>query len=137
MKTSKEQNFVLACKLNIHQSTYIEKILKRFYMEKTCLIRPQGLQNLMQMLFMLCLCLGVNQNIINKYYDESVKKILEHSVHQIHEYSRDICQTKGYHNELIMLILRMKGCLQYVTISYPQLVISSVKVNFLEYSSPL
>ena len=40
------------------------------------------------MLFMLFLGLIVDENVINEFYDESVKVFTEDPVHEIHKYSR-------------------------------------------------
>ena len=49
------------------------------------LMLPQSLQYEPQMLFMLCFCLGEDQNIINKDHHEDIQIIHEDHVHQMHE----------------------------------------------------
>ena len=74
------------------------------------------------MLLMLNLCLGVNQDIVNKNYHKN--EILKHLVHQIHKYNRSTCQTKRHHNEFVISISGTKGSLGSVTILNPQLVVA-------------
>jgi hypothetical protein len=47
-----------------------------------------------QVLFMLLLILGIYKNIINEHHYELVEVVHEHTVHQVHEVSWHIRQTK-------------------------------------------
>jgi hypothetical protein len=38
-----------------------------------------------QMFLMITIILGIAQNIVDEYHDESIKILHEHLVHQIHE----------------------------------------------------
>jgi hypothetical protein len=38
-----------------------------------------------QMFLMITIILGIDQNIVDEYHDESIKILHEHLVHQIHE----------------------------------------------------
>ena len=61
----------------------------------------QSLQHEPQMLFMLFLCLGEDQNIINKDHHEDIQIIHEDHVHQVHEVGRGIGQAEGHGRVLI------------------------------------
>ena len=65
------------------------------------LMLPQSLQHEPQMLFMLCLCLGEDQNIINENHHKDIQIIHENHVHQVHEESRGISQAEGHDRVLI------------------------------------
>ena len=58
------------------------------------LVLPQTLQQEPQMLFMLFLCLGEDQNIINENHHKDIQIIHEDYVHQMHEESRGIVKPK-------------------------------------------
>ena len=65
------------------------------------LMLSQSLQHEPQMLFMLFLCLGEDQNIINEDHHEDIQIIHENHVHQMHEESRGISQAEGHDRVLI------------------------------------
>jgi hypothetical protein len=46
------------------------------------------------MLLMLLLILGIYKNVINEHYNELVKVVHEHAVHQVHEVRWRIRQTE-------------------------------------------
>ena len=58
------------------------------------LMLPQSLQHEPQMLFMLYLCLGEDQNIINENHHKDIQIIHENHVHQVHEKSRGLVKPK-------------------------------------------
>jgi hypothetical protein len=63
------------------------------------------LQYHLSMIHMLLLTLRVYENIIDEHHHKLVLVIHEHDIHQIHEGSWCICQTKRHHCELIEPIL--------------------------------
>ncbi len=64
----------------------------------------KNLQHLPQMLFVLFIISGVNQNVVNKDHDEMIQKGLEDMVHQVHKYHRGICKPKRHNYKLIISI---------------------------------
>jgi hypothetical protein len=61
----------------------------------------QPLKYLPQVFFMLFIILGIYQDIINEHHYELVEVVHEHTVHQVHEVSWRIRQTKRHDHELI------------------------------------
>jgi hypothetical protein len=57
------------------------------------------------MLFTFLLILGIYENIIDEHHYEFVKIVHEYTIHQVHEESWCICQTKGHDCVLINSIL--------------------------------
>ena len=53
------------------------------------------------MLSMLFFGFGVNEDVINVYYDEFVELLMEDGVHKPHEGSRGIGETKGHDGILV------------------------------------
>ena len=56
----------------------------------------KGLKNNSEVIGMILFTFRINQNIINKYNDEQVKKLTEHSIHKTHEGCRGISQLEGH-----------------------------------------
>ena len=81
---------------------------------------------------MLCLTLGIYQNIINEYNHKSIQEWPEHSVHQVHKGCWCISQPKGHYQELIMAISGPKCCLRNITTPNSQLMISGSQINLRE-----
>ena len=52
----------------------------------------KGLKDNSEVIGVILFALRIDQNIINKYNDEKVKKLMEHSIHKIHEGCRGISQ---------------------------------------------
>jgi hypothetical protein len=61
------------------------------------LMITQSLKNNAEMLFMLFLALVVDQDVVNEDHDKLVQLFHENRVHQVHEVSGGIGQTKGRH----------------------------------------
>src|SRR3954466_13461257 len=81
------------------------------------LMLPKLLKYQTQMLFMLFIALGVDQNVIDENDNKLVKKFHEHLVHHIHEVGWCICQTKWHHGVLIQTIPCGESSLRYVLLS--------------------
>jgi hypothetical protein len=77
------------------------------------LVLSQHLQHHAQMMLML-LYLGLDENVIKKFYEKIVQIMFEHSIHQAHKICWCIGQPKWHHYKLIMAILYPQGCLAYV-----------------------
>jgi hypothetical protein len=61
------------------------------------LMITQSLKNNAEMLFMLFLALVVDQDVVNEDHDKLDQLFHENRVHQVHEVSGGIGQTKGHH----------------------------------------
>src|SRR6185437_12850792 len=90
------------------------------------LMLPQSLQHESQMNFMLCLCLGKDQNIINEDHHEDIQIIHENHVHQMHEESRGISQAKRHDRILIQPVLASECRLRNIPRTDPQLKITQM-----------
>src|SRR6185295_12136966 len=87
------------------------------------------------MLFMLCLCLGKDQNIINKDHHEDIQIIHENHVHQVHEESWGISQAERHDRVLIQPVLAGECRLRNFLRMDPQLKIARTQINLREYTS--
>ena len=56
----------------------------------------KSLEYYFEMVCMIALSVGIDQNIIYKDYDNHVQVLLEHTVHQVHESCWGISKTKGH-----------------------------------------
>ena len=88
------------------------------------------------MILMLLLRLGVDQNVVNKYYNKLIQIRLEYPMHEVHECYWRIRQSKGHHLELKVLIQRPKRCLRDICLPNPQLMVTNVKFYFGVDSCP-
>ena len=94
----------------------------------------QQLQNNPQLILMLSLRLGVDQNVIHKDYDKLIQIGLEYPMHEIHECGRCIRQSKGHHCKLKVAITRPEHCLRDICLPNPQQMVTSAKVYLGVYS---
>jgi hypothetical protein len=78
-------------KLNFGQ---LELALAEFCIQ---LMITQSLKHNVEMLFMLFLTLRKDQDVINEDHDKLVQLFHENHVHQVHEVSGGVGQTKGHH----------------------------------------
>ena len=92
------------------------------------LMVPECLENNSQMILMLLLRLGVDQNVVNKDHNKLIQIGLEYPMHEIHECRWCIRQHEGHHCELEMLIPRPKRCLRDISLPNSQLMVTSAKV---------
>src|SRR6185437_8843376 len=99
------------------------------------LMLSQSLQHESQMLFMLFLCLGEDQNIINENHHKDIQIIHENHVHQVHEESRGISQAEGHDRVLIQPVLAGECRLRNILRMDPQLKITEMQINLREYTS--
>src|SRR5262249_61874390 len=93
------------------------------------LMSPKHLKYNPQMLTMRFLVRRVHQHIINEDNHELIQIRPEYSVHQIHEHSWSIRQTKRHHQKFIMSISGLESYLGYVLFLNPQLVIPRPEIN--------
>ena len=73
---------------------------------------------------MLLSTFGVDEYVVNKDYDKLIQLIHKHLVHEIHEISRGISESKRHHSELKLSVTGDKGCLWDVAFPKLELVIS-------------
>ena len=62
---------------------------------------PQSGQNNSQMLYMVCLILQINQDIIDKQNHKLIEFGHEYQIHQVHEVGRSIRQSKRHDQILV------------------------------------
>ena len=74
------------------------------------------------MLRMFFLILGIKQDIIDEYHHELIQVFMEYTIHQIHEYSWSIRQTKQHHHKLEMPVPGSKCRLRYIIVGNSQLI---------------
>jgi hypothetical protein len=89
----------------------------------------QSLKHNLEMLFMLFLTLRKDQDVINEYHDKLVQLFHENRVHQAHEVSRGIGQTKGHHQILIETVSGGERSLWDIFFMDLSLMIARTKVN--------
>ena len=94
------------------------------------------LENNPQMIRMLLLRLGLDQDVINKDYNKMIQVGLEYPMHEIHEYRWCIRLLEGHHYELEMPILRPKRCLRDISLPNSQLMITDAKIYLRVDSRP-
>jgi hypothetical protein len=68
------------------------------------LMITQSLKHNAKMLFMFFLTFRKDQDIINEDHDKLVQFLHENRIHQVHEVSGGVGQTKGHHHILIEII---------------------------------
>ena len=88
----------------------------------------EGLENNPQVILMLLLRLGVDQDVVNKDYEKMIQVGLEYPMREIHEYCWPILQSERHHYELEMPISRPKRCLRDISLPDSQLMITGAKV---------
>ena len=86
------------------------------------------------MLFMLLFGLGVDENVVDEHNDKLVQKVHEDLIHEIHEISGGIGQSKRHDVVLIQPISGGKGSFWNVGGLDFQLMISSSKIYLGENS---
>jgi hypothetical protein len=91
------------------------------------------LKNNMKMFSMIFKIFRIDQNIIDKNYDEFIKFQHEDRVHEIHEICRCIGKAKGHNQIFIESISGGESCFWNITWSNLYLMIPRAKVNFGEY----
>ncbi|MFS7981234.1 hypothetical protein Hanom_Chr10g00948541 [Helianthus anomalus] len=71
-----------------------ELTLRKFGIE---LFLMKQFQNTMEMLLMISLVLGINENVINEDNDKIVQIGLANAIHEVHECGRCVSKTKRHH----------------------------------------
>jgi hypothetical protein len=80
------------------------------------------------------LAFGIDENINDKYHDEFVELRHKHGVHEVHEVSWGIRETKRHYQELVKTITSGESGFRNVTKSNFDLMITRTKVNLRENS---
>ena len=93
------------------------------------LLVPECIKNNPQMILMLLLRLGVDQNVVNKDHNGLIQIGLEYSMHEIHECRWRIRQPIGHHYELEMDIPHSKRCLRDISHPNSELMVSGAKIH--------
>jgi hypothetical protein len=96
------------------------------------LMITQSLKHNVEMLFMHILTLRKDQDVISEDYDKLVQLFHENQVHQVHEVSGGIGQTKGHHEILIETLLGGKSSLSDIFFTDLDLMIARMKFNLQE-----
>jgi hypothetical protein len=78
------------------------------------------------------LAFGIDEDIIDKDYDEFIELRHEHGVHEVHEVGWGISESKRHYQELVKTITSGKGSFSNVARSNLDLVITRMKVNLRE-----
>lgn len=67
----------------------------------------------------------VHKDIVEENYDKLTQKRRQHGIHGCLEGGRCICQSKRHDQELIMTLICLEGCFQYVSFIHTNLMITS------------
>jgi hypothetical protein len=95
----------------------------------TQLMITQSLKHNVEMLFMLILTFRKDQDVIYEYHDKHVQLFHENRVHQVHEVSRGVHQTKKHHQILIKTVSGGESSLWDIFFTDLDLMIARTKVN--------
>jgi hypothetical protein len=96
------------------------------------LMITQSLKHNVEMFFMLFLTLRKYQGVINENHVKLVQLFHESRVHQVHEVSGGIGQTKGHYQMLIETVSGGESSLWDIFFTYLNLIIAKTKVNLRE-----
>jgi hypothetical protein len=89
----------------------------------------QSLKYNVEMLFMLFPTLRKDQDVINEDHDKLVQLFHENQVHQVHEVSGGVGQTKRHHQILIKTVSGGESSLWDIFFTNLDLMIARTKVN--------
>jgi hypothetical protein len=81
------------------------------------------------MLFMLFLTLRKDQDVINEDHDKLVQLFHKNRVHQVHEVSGGVGQSKRHHQILVKTVLGGESSLWDIFFTDLDLMIARMKVN--------
>jgi hypothetical protein len=96
------------------------------------LMITQSLKHNAEMLFMFFLTFRKDQDIVNEDHDKLVQFFHENRIHQVHEVSGGVGQTKRHHQILIETVSGGEGSLWYIFFTNLDLMIARMKVNLQE-----
>ncbi|KAM0023987.1 hypothetical protein Hdeb2414_s0022g00610551 [Helianthus debilis subsp. tardiflorus] len=91
----------------------------------------------MKMTLMIGSRLRINENIINENDHEAIQIRFTNTIHEIHEHSGCVGQTKRHNHELVMSIASAKSGFGNVLFEDSKLMITRTKIDFGETSSAL
>ena len=92
------------------------------------LMVSKNLQNDTQMILMLLLKRGVDQNVVNEDYSKLIQIRLEYPMHEIHECCWHIRQFERHHCELEMPVPHPEHCLKDISFPNSQLMITGTEI---------
>jgi hypothetical protein len=89
----------------------------------------QSLKHNAEMLFVFFLTFRKDQDIVNEDHNKLVQFFHENRIHQVHEVSRGVGQTKGHHQILIETVSSGESGLLDIFFMDLDLMIARMKVN--------
>ncbi|MFS8031537.1 hypothetical protein Hanom_Chr17g01547061 [Helianthus anomalus] len=89
------------------------------------------------MTFMIGLRFRINENIVNEDNHETIQVRLTNTIHEIHEHSGCVGQTKTHNHELVMSIASTKSGFGNILFENSKLMITRTKIDFGEPGSAL
>jgi hypothetical protein len=92
------------------------------------LMITQSLKHNAEMPFMLFLVLRIGKDVINEDHDKLVQLCHEYRVHQVHEVSKGIGQSKRHHQILIETVLSGESSLQNIFFMDLDLMVTRSKI---------
>jgi hypothetical protein len=96
---------------------------------RTKLMITQSLKHNAEMILMIFLTLRKGQDVINEDHDKLLQLFHENQVHQVHEVSGGIGQTKSHHQILIETVSGGESSLWNIFFTDLDLMIARTKVN--------
>jgi hypothetical protein len=90
----------------------------------------QHFQDSLQVHQMICKCLAINQDIVEKYQDEAAEKWPENIVHEGLKCGRGVRKPEGHYEEFVMTFMSAEGGLGNVLCPHPNLVVAGMKIQF-------
>jgi hypothetical protein len=88
-----------------------------------------SMQNNSEMLHMLLLTLGIDQDVINEDHNKLVQFRHEYGVHQVHEMCRSIGESERHNQILVQPIPGREGSLRNIFRTDPDLMITQTKID--------
>ncbi|KAJ0734712.1 hypothetical protein HanPI659440_Chr11g0423371 [Helianthus annuus] len=86
-------------------------------------------QNESQMTLVFLLTLGIDQDVVDENNNKLIQVWFTHSVHEIHENRRCVCQPERHNQKLVVSVMSPECCLRDVLISDSQLMIARSQIN--------
>jgi len=113
------------CNLMSEKGTFL-KVMKQSLMF-------QNKHNLGEIILMLLLILGINQDIIKVNYHKLANIQPTHMIHQSHECNTSIWKAAGHNQPFIKPFFSLKGCFSLITSSNANLVLTTSNINLWKH----
>jgi hypothetical protein len=94
------------------------------------LIVCNNLQHRGQMSYMIFQRRAIDWNIIHKDKHIFSQQVIENGIHNVLKCSWRVCEPKRHHTKLIQDLVSVKGCLELLSFSHPNLMIPGAQINF-------